>query len=106
MFYRLRHVLGFFLRIGRVDRPCIKNSCPSKHSDLKTSSNQLNVYEFFYTTPTVDWGFKYYFRYTEKNKKARIDTIIKNYNDSLYKIKNCSTLNDGIICCAGHLSIE
>lgn len=80
-------------------------SCPSNQSDFKISSDQLDVDEFFYITPAVDWGFKHYFRwYTEKNEKAKINTIIKNYMDSLFKIKNCSNLNDDIISYAGDLS--
>jgi hypothetical protein len=78
--------------------------CPSNHSDFKISSDQLDVEEFFYITPAVDWGFKHYFRrYTEKTK-AKINTIIKNYEDSLFKIKKSSTLNDDIISYGGDLS--
>ncbi|RCH78305.1 hypothetical protein CU097_001192, partial [Rhizopus azygosporus] len=80
-------------------------TCPSKFRDFKINTDQLDIDEFFYINPAVDWGFENYSRwYTEKNKKAKINTIIEDYKDSLFKIKNYSTLNDDIISYAGDLS--
>lgn len=80
-------------------------TCPSKFRDFKINTDQLDIDEFFYINPAVDWGFENYSRwYTEKNKKAKINTIIEYYKDSLFKIKNYSTLNDDIISYAGDLS--